>query len=62
MNEYKYEGPVMIFGKCVTSIWKASTMAISEKEARSNLAYQYKKVNNLVPSSKVEPPGTLILY
>ena len=50
MNLYLYDGPVMEFDTCVANRWKASTYAVSEKKAKSNLAYQYKKKNNKVPN------------
>ena len=37
MNRYVYDGPVMEFDTCVTRRWKASTYAVSEKKAKSNL-------------------------
>lgn len=43
MNTYVYEGPVMEFNRCVLSNWSATTAAKSEKKARNNLAYQFKK-------------------
>lgn len=43
MNRYVYDGPVMEFDTCVTRRWKASTYAVSEKKAKSNLAYRFKK-------------------
>lgn len=51
MDKYMYVGPVMIFGKVVQEQWKGVTTAVSESKARSNLAYQWKKKNNLVPNS-----------
>jgi hypothetical protein len=60
MNRYAYNGPVLIFGKCVAN-WKGETVADSEKKAKSNLTYQYKTKNKLVPSAKVHLPGELIL-
>ena len=61
MKQYSYDGPVMEFDTCVAHNWKASTYAVSEKKAKSNLAYQYKKKNNKVPNSKISLPGSLIL-
>ena len=61
MNRYVYDGPVMEFDTCVVHNWKASTYAVSEKKAKSNLAYQYKKKNNKVPNSKITLPGTIVL-
>ena len=43
MNIYSYDGPVMEFDNCVANRWIASTRAVSEKKARSNLTYQFKK-------------------
>ena len=37
MNMYSYDGPVMEFDNCVANRWIASTRAVSEKKARSNL-------------------------
>lgn len=45
MNMYSYDGPVMEFDNCVANRWIASTRAVSEKKARSNLTYQFKKKN-----------------
>lgn len=61
MNKYTYDGPVTEFGRCVTDRWQGSTYAVSEKKARSNLAYQYKKEFGKVPSVKVNLPGEIIL-
>lgn len=61
MTKYAYDGPVLEFGTCVMSHWKGETMAISESKARSNLAYQYKKKNNRIPSTKVALPGKLVV-
>lgn len=56
--KYSYNGPVMIFERCVGN-WKGETIAPSERKARSNLAYQCKKACNLGPSSKVTLPGKI---
>lgn len=61
MKQYSYDGPVMEFDRCVANRWKASTYAVSEKKARSNLTYQYKKRNNKLPSTMITLPGQLIL-
>ena len=50
----------MEFGDCVVNHWKASTYAMSERKARSNLTYQFKKQNNKLPSTKITLPGKLI--
>lgn len=60
MREYRYDGPVMRFEDCVQHHWKASTYALSEAKAKSNLAYRYKKENGLMPNTKITLPGKLI--
>lgn len=57
MNRYIYDGPVMVFDQCVENKWHGETIAPSEKKARSNLVYQWKKRNNKVASTKVTLPG-----
>lgn len=59
MNQYAYDGPVMEFETCVANRWKGSTYAVSEKKARSNLAYQFKKQNNRLANTKITLPGKL---
>jgi hypothetical protein len=59
MNQYVYKGPVMEFERCITSQWSASTFAPTEKKARSNMTYQFKKNNNRIPSSKITLPGKI---
>ena len=54
MNMYSYDGPVMEFDNCVANRWIASTRAVSEKKARSNLTYQFKKKNNRLPGYQKE--------
>lgn len=61
MKQYSYDGPVIEFDRCVANRWKASTYAVSEKKARSNLTYQYKKRNNKLPNTMITLPGQLIL-
>lgn len=60
MTKYMYDGPVIEFGKCVTANYIASTYAETEKKARSNIAYKYKKFNNKVPGTKIELPGKIV--
>lgn len=60
MQEYRYEGPVMSFERCVTNNWKATTIAASVGKARSNLAYRFKKENGLIPSAKITLPGKIM--
>ena len=59
MNKYIYCGPVVEFGRCIASNWKGETYASSEKKAKCNLAYQYKRQNNKTAATKITLPGNL---
>ena len=61
MKLYLYNGPVMEFDKIVANNWNASTRAESEKKARCNLAYQYKRQKHKTPNSKIKITGKLIV-
>lgn len=60
MEQYTYNGPVMEFDRCVSYNWKGTTYAVSEKKAKSNLVYQYKKQNNRAVTTKISLPGKLV--
>jgi len=62
VNHYIYDGPVMAFGKCIDNNLKADTYAVSEKKAKSNIAYQYKKEHGKMPATKIILPGALIQH
>jgi hypothetical protein len=49
-----------MFDRCVANYWKGETYASSEKKAKSNLIFQYKQQNGLIPASKVNLPGKLV--
>ena len=57
--EYTYDGPVMVFDRCVYNRWIATTKAPSEGKARANLAFRYKKQYGLANNAKVYLPGKL---
>lgn len=59
MKRYVYDGPVMEFEKCVADRWKGETLAVSERKARSNLSYQYKKENDRVANIRITLPGKI---
>ena len=61
MNLYSYEGPVMEFDRVISSKWKSTTYAPSEKKARSNLVFQFKKANNKTANSKITLPGKVVM-
>lgn len=60
-KKYYYEGPVEEFGRCIDTNWSATTYAPTEKRARSNLEYRYKKEHNKIPSTPVKLPGKIVL-
>lgn len=60
MNRYIYEGPVLEFNTCIANVWSGETVAVSEKKARCNLAYQFKKKYQISPNAKITLPGNLI--
>ena len=59
MNLYDYNGPVLEFDKVVANHWSASTRAQSEKKARCNLAYQFKKAANKPAMAKITLNGEI---
>lgn len=59
-NKYVYIGPVKSFDDCICDRWEGTTYAISEKRARSNLAYQYKMKNGHSLDSNIHLPGKII--
>jgi hypothetical protein len=56
MIHYIYSGPVLNKYQVLTNEWIGETYAISDKKAKSNLAYQFKKQHGLLPSAKVILP------
>ena len=60
MVKYTYDGPVIMFGNCIYNSWHGETYAETVNKAKSNLIYQFKKKNNLIPSSKVTLSGSVI--
>lgn len=61
MKKYSYNGPVMEFCNCVQKKWSGETFAVSEKKAKNNLAYQWKKNHNRCSYSKISLPGKLTI-
>ena len=61
MNRYEYFGPVLLFEKCIKEHWNGCTYAVSEKKAKSNLIYQFKKQNAYSASTKISLPGKLTM-
>lgn len=61
MSRYRYCGPVKEFDNVVNNKWEASTEAPSEKKARNNLVYRYKREHGRAVNSKITLPGKLTM-
>ena len=61
MNRYRYEGPVVMFDRCVQDRFVGETMAVNPSKARSNIAYRWKQQHNYVPGSKITLPGKIYI-
>lgn len=59
MHKYKYSGPVREFDTYISDHWEGETVAESERKAKSNLAYQFKRDNHRLPSVKITLPDKL---
>lgn len=55
-NLYNGKGSIYYCGKYITE-YEASTWAVSEAKAKSNIEYRFKKENNLLPTAKVNFVG-----
>lgn len=62
MKTYTYNGPVMGMDGVLDHNWRGETYAGTEKKAKNNLAYQYKKERGLAANYKVILPAKLISY
>lgn len=62
MKTYTYNGPVMGLNGVIERNWKGETYAGTEKKAKSNLAYQYKKAHNMADNCKIILPAKLVSY
>lgn len=61
MNLYSYDGPVKEFDDIISNRWQATTYAVSEKKARNNLVYRYKKEHGKTANSMIKLTGTIKL-
>lgn len=60
-KKYEYVGPVEKFGKCIAHRWTATTYAPTERRARCNFIFQYQQDNNLLPNTKINLPGRIVM-
>lgn len=58
-DKYSYEGPVKSFDDVIHRCWSASTYAVSEKRARTNLAYRYRKEHGMSAETRITLPGKI---
>lgn len=61
MSQYRYCGPVKEFDTIVNNKWEATTHAFSERKARNNLIYRYKREHGKSADTKITLPGKLIM-
>lgn len=59
MSLYYYDGPVMAFDQCVANHWTATTWAVSERKARCNLTYRFKKETGKAANTRITLPGKI---
>lgn len=61
MHEYFYSGPVKEFDKVIVNHWDATTYAVSEKKARSNFTFQFKKEYGRSVNARISLPGKITM-
>lgn len=57
---YRYTGSVKLYDHVLETNWKGYTRAVSPEQAKSNLAYQFKKTNGLLPSVRITLPDAVV--
>ncbi len=56
---FEYRGVVKYFEDIVNEDWYGATFAVSEKKARANLEYRYKREHGYDASAKIILPGEI---
>lgn len=56
-QKYTYKGAVYCYNDIVSHNWSGQAVALSEKQAASNLAFQFKKLMGYIPSTPVRLAG-----
>lgn len=59
---YRYLGPIRVYDDISTNKWGGATMAVSERQARNNLAHQYRQQRGLLACVPVKLTGELTSY
>lgn len=61
MEHFSYNGPVLNnFNQVITTKWEGETYANTDRKAKSNLGYQFKKEHGLLQSAKIILPNKMI--
>jgi hypothetical protein len=60
MEHYIYEGPVLGLSRVISEKWRGETYAVSDKKAKGNLGYQFKRQNGLAKGTKIFLPYNLL--
>ena len=58
-KKYTYEGAVYAFDNLASSHWTASTWAVSESRAISNLKYRFRRFAGMVNNTPITFSGKL---
>jgi len=56
-QKYTYKGAVYCYNDIVSHNWSGQTFARSERQAATNLAFQFKKFMGYIPSTPVRLAG-----
>lgn len=59
-KQYRYEGPVKMFGLCIDLKWIGETFATSKKKAKQNMKIQYNIDHGYGFSTDIRLPGKII--
>lgn len=60
-HRYLYDGPVRMFEQCVSERWVGETLAVSERKAKCNLLYRWKKEHGYTADAKITLPGRITI-
>lgn len=60
MHLYSYDGPVKEFDRIINDRWVGQTYATTERKARVNLSYQYKRKYGKTASAQITLPGPIV--
>ena len=58
-NVYTYKGPVKHYDQVIANNWDAETTAASEKQARNNLMFQFRKKYGYTTSFQITLTGKI---